>query len=125
MKRFTSQFSRRVGIVGGVVVAAMSVVGPSAAQQDIPWFWNSGDEDARGKFESTGEHFYGQDHAGKGYIDWSASGYGSSRWYIPGASGTTYDLDQNFVEGRIVTMKVCQQHDQFPDDCEGPKNGVS
>ena len=119
------RLSRRVGIVGGLFVAAMSVVGPSVAQQNIPWTWNSGDEDARARFESTGEIFYGQDHAGNGYVDWSASGYGSSRWEIPGNSGSTYDLNQSFVEGRSVSMQVCQRHDQFPDDCSSTKYGVS
>ena len=115
----------RFGIVCGMVLAALSVAGPSVAQLDIPWTWNSNDYDAAGEFKATGEHFYGADHHGGGYLDWSANGYGSSRWTIPGSSGTIYDLNLDLAEGRPVSMQLCQLHTAFPDDCSATKWGVS
>lgn len=119
------RYMNRAGIVGLVAIATMTVGGVSFAGDSIPWTWNSNDTDARARFKAYGEHYFGRDYAGKGYVDWSASGEGSGRWWIPGASGKRKDFNQSFHEGRSVSMQVCQEHSAFPDDCSRTKHGVS
>lgn len=117
---------KRVGAIVGLFVAAMSTAAPSIAQQDIPWTWNSGDHDAKGKFVADGEVFHGVENKGSTYLDWSATGNGSGRWYIPGsASGADHSLNLALPEGKSVTMKVCAVNNNFPDDCSSTKTGVS
>lgn len=96
---------------------------PSMASQNIPWTWNSSDHDARANFIAYGEVYHGYEHAGNTYVDWSGPS-GSGRWYIPGRD-VVRSLDFDWPEDRVVSLRVCQHHTFWPDDCSAKKYGVS
>ncbi len=114
-------------LLAGCVTAA--IVGPasaSVASQDIGWTWNSGDRDVRGTFVANGDNYKGQEFHGNGYIDWSASGSGNGRWFVPGsANENVYTLNLELPEQKSVSMKVCEEKGGLPDDCSSTKYGVS
>ena len=118
--------SARILLAGFAAAALVAPVTASVAGTDIGWTWNSTDRDVRGKFVSSGDDFKAEEHNGNGYLDWSASGHGSGRWFVPGsATGTEKTLDMNFTEGKVVTLKVCEEKGNWPDDCSAQKNGVA
>jgi hypothetical protein len=107
---------------------AVSVLGgaaPALASQDIPWTWNSGDHDSQATFQAYGEHIYAYEYNGNNYVDYTFPGV-SSRWFITGNdTKTRQDLNLSIAEGKSVSMKVCQDHTAFPDDCSATRYGVS
>lgn len=109
-------------LVGAVaLLATIGFASPSYAGSDIPWTWNSGDHDSKGKFKSYGDDFKGRGYHGTNYIDWSSTGYGYNRWWI--YQGSTQTLNLNFPEGNWVGMEVCQENVGWPDDCSAWKSG--
>jgi hypothetical protein len=113
-----------VVIVG--VVAALGMAVPAFAGQDIAWTWNSGDHDSQAKFESSYDNFYAYEYAGTNYMDYAGGDRSGLRWYIPGdADRTKKTLYENFREGSSVRLNICQNHENFPDDCSGWKSGVA
>lgn len=108
------------------VLTALAVAGiaaPAAASQDIPWTWNSEDQDARARFQAEGEVFYGQGYEPDSYVDWQGPS-GSGRWNL-GEDGLLEDLNFDWPEDRAVGLNVCQQHNLYPDDCSGWRAGRS
>ncbi|GAA3525152.1 hypothetical protein GCM10022234_22640 [Aeromicrobium panaciterrae] len=70
--------------------------------------------------------YHGIEYSHSAYVNWSATGSGSGRWYIPGTgSGAEHTLNLDFPEGKSVTLKVCEEKSGLPDDCSGTKTGVS
>lgn len=109
----------------GATFAIFGISAPAMAESDINWTWNSDDHDARARFAAEGEHFYGQELDGSTYVHWAA-GSQVSNWWIPGdEDGNLWSLNEGFAEGTKVTMRVCQYHDNYPDDCSGTKSGVA
>ena len=107
------------------LVAALGVAGPSVAQQDIPYTWNSNDNDSKARFESEGEHFYAYEYRGSNYVDYRWGSNSTQRWSIPGNEDKSRkDLNLTMSEGLGVWMKVCQNKENFPDDCSDPEYGV-
>jgi len=104
-------------------LAVAAVAAPAAASQDIAWTWNSGDHDAKANFASYGEVYHAVGYEPDTYVDWTGPGV-SGRWNLKNDS-TQHSLNFDWVEGKSVSLNVCQQHNLFPDDCSGKKYGVS
>lgn len=115
--------SRALLIGAAGLAAAVLTAAPVHASQDIPWTWNSGDHDAKANFIAYGEVHHAYEYAGNTYVDWGGPN-GSGRWWIAG-TGVERTLNFDWPEGKTVTLKVCQQHTAFPDDCSATKYGVS
>ena len=111
----------------GVILAVLGAAGPASAGVDIPWTWNNNDDkDARGYFESTGDHFYGIENEGNDYLDWDSEVNGDGRWYIPGSeTGVKGDLNLDLEEGTKAYMQVCETKTAAPDDCSDWDDGVA
>ncbi|MBF4162423.1 hypothetical protein [Nocardioides acrostichi] len=110
-------------VVAAIAGPVISLSGAAFASQNIAWTWNSGDHDAKANFVAYGEVYHGVGFQPDVYVDWSGPG-ASGRWNL-GQSGKTQSLNFDWPEGKTVTLKVCQQHNAFPDDCSAKKTGVS
>ena len=121
-----------VGSVSGLTLgasvalgASLALASPATAQENIGWFWNSGDRDVQAKFTAEGEIFSAREVDGTTYLNWSVTGYGSTTWFVPGdQQNAQKDNNQAFAEGRKVTLKACEQWNNLPDDCSS-RTGVS
>lgn len=99
---------------------------PATAQQDIGWFWNSGDRDVQAKFQAEGEWFHAKEVGGTGYLRWSVSGSGYTAWDVPGSDDNTLNKsNQTYKEGKVVKLRSCERWNNLPDDCSGYRTGVS
>ncbi len=117
-----SKFARALATVAVLLTGAGLTAAPAAAQQDIPWTWNSNDHDVRGRFEATGEKVLAREYHGRTYIDYQRS----SRWWIPGShTGAMKTLNLSYPEGKAFKFNVCQHHENFPDDCSGWRYGAT
>ena len=116
-----SWFTKGAGIISFLAVA--SIAAPATASQDIPWTWNSGDQDAKANFTAFGEVYHGVGYEPDTYVDWTGPS-GSGRWNLPN-DATQHSLNFDWAEGKSVSLNVCQQHNLYPDDCSGKKYGVS
>lgn len=99
---------------------------PTAAQAaEIGWFYNSNDHDAKARFRSYGDHIdLCKLNNAKVYVDYSNSGR-SSRVYYDGTQDTCTDINENFPEGSIVYIQVCELKTLSPDDCSDYHAGVA
>lgn len=117
----------RVSVAAIGAVSVLGVAAPAIAQTDIPYTWNnSSDQDAKGKFESYGEHVYAYEYEGNDYIDYSFGSNTGLRWYIPGSEDKNrHDLNLEINEGVVFKMQVCEDKNLAPDDCSSWKSGVA
>jgi len=118
--------------MGGMALGAALALGtglalasPASAQENIAWFWNSGDRDVQAKFTAEGEIFSAKEVDGDSYLHWSVTGYGATTWNVPGNQLNELKTNnQSFAEGRTVTLKACERWNNLPDDCSS-RTGVS
>ncbi len=117
----------KVGLAAIGGVAVLGVAAPAIAETDIPYTWNnSSDQDAKAKFESTGEHIYAYEYEGNDYVDYSYGSNTGLRWYIPGSEDKSrHDNDLSISEGVVFKMQVCEDKNLAPDDCSSWKSGVA
>jgi len=121
---------RKSVVVAGVVLASATVWSTAAyaAAGDIPYFWNSGDQDAKLKFVSIGDNFTmcrGGTSASV-YFKWQTQTNGSGRINGSMAKNTCVLYNMDFTEGHWVKAQVCEEKGGIvPDDCSDWKTGSS
>jgi hypothetical protein len=111
----------------GVLMAALSAAGPASAGVDIGWTWNNNnDQDARGKFVSNGDQYWGTEYEGNDYLNWDSEVNGDGKWNIPGSeTGVDTKLSVNLDEGTSAYLQVCETKTAAPNDCSSWKKGVA
>ena len=115
-----------IATLGTVTALSGLVAGPATASTDIPWTWNSSDQDSKAHFIATGEHLQGAEYSGSGYIKYEYTGASGLSWNIPGSTDRTVkDLDLSIAENKYFGLQVCESKTGLPDDCSSWKRGVS